>query len=599
MAMQSKIRLLGIAPYEEMRTQMLALAEEYEEIDLTVFVGDLQQGVELARHNFYNDYDAIISRGGTASLLRERLDLPVIEIPVSPLDIVRAVRLAEQVSDRCAIVGFPNITANAELFCQMIDYPVDIHTIQNAGEVERILLDIRAQGPCAILCDMITKTTAMRLGLDVVLITSGAEGIRAAFYEALRLYHNYLTLREENRFLRSLIWNQINHTVVFNDQGELFFSTLKDNRAPIVDFLREESMRAGPAPRRHILKQINNVQYSIRPSRETFGGKEYTVYYFSDSRVASADILRGIRYQGWPEAEEQYNASLYGIVGLVQDLREQIDRINLTSQPVMVCGEDGTCKEQAVNYLYLHSSRRDRPLVIIDCFMLSDKAWSYLMDHYNSPLAQSGCTIFVKNVDVLTLERRRQMLASILAMDVCKRNRMIFSCVCRTGELSTEAGMEFVERLACLSLYLPPIRQRAAQFPAVANMYLSHLNTTLTKQQVVGLDAQALRQLQEFHWPHNYTQFQRILQELALMAEGPLITAREAEAVLKRERTVATVNDRVEDAGEPLDLSQTLDQINREIIRRVLAEENGNQSRTAARLGISRTTLWRTLNSQQ
>ena len=73
--MDDRIRLLGIAPYEEMRTLMQEMAEAHEGIDLTAFVGDLQQGVELARHNFYNDYDAIISRGGTASLLREGLEI--------------------------------------------------------------------------------------------------------------------------------------------------------------------------------------------------------------------------------------------------------------------------------------------------------------------------------------------------------------------------------------------------------------------------------------------------------------------------------------------------------------------------------------------
>ena len=60
---------------------------------------------------------------------------------------------------------------------------------------------------------------------------------------------------------------------------------------------------------------------------------------------------------------------------------------------------------------------------------------------------------------------------------------------------------------------------------------------------------------------------------------------------------MATVNTQVEDAGKPLDLSLTLSEINREIIGRVLLEEDGNQSRTAQRLGISRTTLWRLLNN--
>ena len=373
--MRRKIRILGIAPYENMRPLMLSLAEEYPDIDLTVFVGDLQQGVELARRNFYNDYDAIISRGGTAAMLRERLDLPVIEIPISPFDIMRSMRLAENVSDRYAIVGFPNITASAELLCQLMQYQIDIYTIRDVSEVEQTLLSIRAKGTQAILCDMIAHTTAMRLGLDVLLITSGAEGVRSAFDEALRLYRNYRSLREENRFLRSLIWNQINHTVVFNDRGELFFSTVQDSGAPIIEFLREESLRSPLDSQRHIVKLLKNVQYSIRLSHEVFGGRRYTTYYFSESRAPSPDIQRGIRYVDRPEAEEQYNGSLYGIVGLIRDLQDRIAQLNRSSQPIMVCGEDGTCKEQAVNYMYIQSVRRDRPLVIVDCNIHNEKAW--------------------------------------------------------------------------------------------------------------------------------------------------------------------------------------------------------------------------------
>ena len=62
--MNEKIRILGIAPYQDMEFLMHSVAGEYHEIDLTVYVGDLYQGVELARKNFYNDYDIIVSRGG-------------------------------------------------------------------------------------------------------------------------------------------------------------------------------------------------------------------------------------------------------------------------------------------------------------------------------------------------------------------------------------------------------------------------------------------------------------------------------------------------------------------------------------------------------
>ena len=595
--MGRRIRLLGIAPYEHMKVLMMKLAEQWEKIDLTVFVGDLQQGVELGRHNVYNDYDGIISRGGTAELLQKSLDLPVIEISISAFDIMRAMKLAEHVSDHYAIVGFPSVTASAQQLCQLMGYPIDIYTIQDEGEVESTLLSIQQKGTRAILCDMVTHTTASRLGLDVVLITSGPESILAAFSAAQRLCHNYDNLREENRFLRSLIWNQVNQTLVFDDRGEIFFSTLEDNTIPLVNYLKQERASIKIDGQRHMLKRINHVQYSIRGKCEKLDDRDYVAYYFSESRVPSAELQRGLRFSSRSDAEQEYNTSLYGIAGLMRDLQDTCRRINDSGNPVMICGEDGCCKEQVVNYLYINSDRKDRPLIIVDCFLLNEKSWNYLINHYNSPLAQSGCTIFLKNIDVLSEDWQRQLLSNLMAMEVKKRNRLLFSCVCHPGESVTKAGMKVVERLSCMILYVPAMRERMSHIPAVVNMYLSYLNTTMAKQ-LVGLTPQAMILLQNFDWPYNYTQLQRILQELANMTDGPYIEEKAVEAVLKRERNVATVNQRAEDNGIPLDLSLTLDQINHEIIHRVLEEEKGNQSRTAQRLGISRTTLWRLLNRE-
>ena len=595
--MHQKVRVLGIAPYDNMKPLMLNLAQERDDIELTVFVGDLQQGVELAKRNFYNDYDAIVSRGGTAQLLQKELDLPVVEIAVTPFDIMRAMKLAENVSDQYVIVGFPGVTASAKQLCQLMQYHMEIHTIQNEDQVEETLMELRQKGTSAILCDMVTNRIAMRLGLNVVLITSGPESIRAAFDDAVRLCRCHENLREENRFLRSIIWNQVNHTLVFDDWGGIFFSTLENNALPIVESLREERATVPESEEKRILKRIHNVQYDVRMHREVFNDHSYVTCYFSDSRVPSAELQRGIRLVSQQDAEQEYNGSLYGMAGLMRDLQSSCAHINQSGQPVMVSGEAGCLKEQVVNYLYMTSDRHNCPLVIIDCFLLNDKAWNYLVNHYNSPLAQSGCTIFLKGVDVLSPERRQQMLANMLAMDICKRNRVIFSCVCQAGESVTEAGMSFVEHLGCLVLCLPPMRQCTAQIPAAANMCLSNLNTELAKQ-LLGLESGAVQLLQEFDWPGNHAQFQRILRELAIAADGPYITQEDTAQILQRERTVALEKQRNESGGLLLNLEGTLDQINQQIIHMVLEEEDGNQSRTARRLGISRTTLWRLLNNQ-
>ena len=591
---QNKIRILAIAPYESMKMLMIETVKKFDDIELTVFIGDLEQGLLLARHNFYSDYDVIISRGGTASMLREQLDLPIIEIEISPLDILRAMKLGENISRDYAIVGFPNISRNARIICEIMETTIDIYSINGADEVESVLKEVSGKGTRAILCDMIAYTTALRFGLNPVLIKSGDECIKSAFERARQLYYTYQNLREENRFLRNLVWKHINHTIVFDEAGGIFFSTLANNSNPIVEYLRSERNREMEGNDCRIIKQISNVRYSIRLTKEFFNQKEYTVYYFTESKVSLPDIRRGIRYLGQPEAQKEFDESIYGIIGLRESILEKIELLNQNKHPILLYGEEGTCKEQVVKYLYLKSNWKNKPLVIVDCFMLKRKAWEYLMEHHNSPLAQDGCTLYIKNIDLLSSIQRKQLLANILEMNVCRRNRVIFSSTCEGGESVSTAGKDFLETLCCLTLYIPTLRSEMNHFTLMLNKYLNYVNFGLEKN-MRGAEKRAIQCLQEYEWPHNYTQFQRVLEELVMASADGMIREKDVNIVLEDERTIVTVGKQSEGTGIRINLSQSLEKINQDIICKILEEEDGNRTNVANRLEISRSTLWRFL----
>ncbi len=591
---QNKIRILAIAPYESMKMLMIETVKKFDDIELTVFIGDLEQGLLLARHNFYSDYDVIISRGGTASMLREQLDLPIIEIEISPLDILRAMKLGENISRDYAIVGFPNISRNARIICEIMETTIDIYSINGADEVESVLKEVSGKGTRAILCDMIAYTTALRFGLNPVLIKSGDECIKSAFERARQLYYTYQNLREENRFLRNLVWKHINHTIVFDEAGGIFFSTLANNSNPIVEYLRSERNREMEGNDCRIIKQISNVRYSIRLTKEFFNQKEYTVYYFTESKVSLPDIRRGIRYLGQPEAQKEFDESIYGIIGLRESILEKIGLLNQNKHPILLYGEEGTCKEQVVKYLYLKSNWKNKPLVIVDCFMLKRKAWEYLMEHHNSPLAQDGCTLYIKNIDLLSSIQRKQLLANILEMNVCRRNRVIFSSTCEGGESVSTAGKDFLETLCCLTLYILTLRSEMNHFTLMLNKYLNYVNFGLEKN-MRGAEKRAIQCLQEYEWPHNYTQFQRVLEELVMASADGMIREKDVNIVLEDERTIVTVGKQSEGTGIRINLNQSLEKINQDIICKILEEEDGNRTNVANRLEISRSTLWRFL----
>ena len=592
--MNHRIRVLGIAPYEGMKTLMSSVVADYPQIDLTLFVGDMEQGLEIARSNFHGDYDVVISRGGTAKMLQKNLALPVIEIDISMYDILCALKLADGLTGKTAMVSFANITSSAHLLCDLMKYNMDIYTIDSAEAVEPTLRQLQKNDYQSIFCDMISNTTAKRLGLNSFLITSGVDSIRKAFDQALLLCRSQQRLRDENQFFRQLIQGQIGQTMVFDQDGNLFLSTLDDPKPELLELLRRDLPESQLGAERRITRKLGGMLYAIRARRISTGSLTYTAFFFDARKTPLSPNQVGIRFSTRPEAENAFYSSIFSFAGSISDYQQDIEHISQSTAPVMVTGEDGTGKESIVSVLYMRSPLRNAPLVSINCSLLNDKSWAFLLEHHNSPLADQGNTLYFASIDALSEERRQQLLAVLSEMDVCRRNRVIFSCVCQPGEYTSAVGSLFMDKLCCLSLYLPPLRQMAERIPALVNLSLSHLNVDLPRQ-IVGADPEAITLLQNFQWPHNYTQFRRVIGELAVTATGSLITAENVRQALRKERHVGAFSPCAENAAAPLNLNRTLDEISQDVARRVVEESGGNQTVAAKRLGISRTTLWRLL----
>ena len=136
---ETHTRILGIAPYDGMRTAMEQAAQAYPNVELEVYTGDLEEGQAIVQRMAPNSYDCIISRGGTATLIRQVTDLPVVDIHISVYDVLRTMKLAENYSSLYAIVGFPSITEPAHTLCSLLNFDLDILTVRSAEEVRHTL----------------------------------------------------------------------------------------------------------------------------------------------------------------------------------------------------------------------------------------------------------------------------------------------------------------------------------------------------------------------------------------------------------------------------------------------------------------------------
>ena len=126
-----KIKILAVAPYEGMADTIAILASQRDDIELTAQTGDLNTGKKIAMELAHKNYDVIISRGGTAELIRSTVDLPVVDISISGYDILRTIKLAQNYSGKFVIAGFSGITSYARVLCDLLQYDIDIITFSS------------------------------------------------------------------------------------------------------------------------------------------------------------------------------------------------------------------------------------------------------------------------------------------------------------------------------------------------------------------------------------------------------------------------------------------------------------------------------------
>lgn len=592
---ETRTRILGIAPYQGMNTVMERAAQAYPNIQLDVFTGDLEVGVAIVQRMAPNSYDCIISRGGTATLIRQVTDLPVVEVQISVYDVLSAMKLAENYSSRYAIVGFPNITGPAHTLCDLLGSDLDILTVNSGEEAEETLGKLKEEGYRMVVCDMVTHTMARKMELDAFLITSGVESMHTAIDQAINISLWFGHLRHENMFLRSITQDQNGRVVVLDGQGEIFYNSPADPSEGLVDALRTHLKEVPASGSLKFYYTERDQLYRITGQTLLMDTERYSLFYCVPSRIPLHSHWAGIRFMNKGECEYLFMNSFYSLSGAMGPMDSEIRTLSSVRQPVMIKGEPGTGKEQIARFLYLHSSLANKPFVLINCQLMNEKSWEFLLNHYNSPLNATGNTIYFQNIESLPEEYVPRLLSAIQETGLARRVRLLFSGVSRDGEAAPEVMRRFVSRLGCLVLSLPSLRSRSDEIPSLASLYLSSMKVELGKH-ISGFEPRALEMLRQYEWPNNYTQFKHILETLATLTTSTYIRSSMVAELLAKERTLSRGT---ETAAPVLEGDLTLEEIIGQAVKQAVAAHGGNRAAAARQLGISRTTLWRYLSREE
>ena len=588
--MERKYRILGIAPYENLKNAMVTEAAKYEDIEMVVYTGNLEDGAQLALQHMNEGFDILISRGGTAELIRKIASIPVIEITLSINDILRAILLVGNLTEAYAVVGYPTVTQTAHVLCEMMNYRMNIITIHSPDELDPVLKELKAGGCNFILCDVITEMMAREAGVEPILILSGPESIDIAIDYSINMCRVLAETKARGRLFTRALDMQGMKTVIMKQDGSILFSTYNEkNISSVTGYLKKlaESPHSMSAKAFHM---IENRLYSISAEETTFLEEPCYIFCLEQNPFPVGGSKHGIRFSTCTEVSVMYSSSFYSLTSSARLMEEKIRMINQTTLPVMILGERGSGKNQLAAKLYLESSMQRYPYITIDCQVLNERTWNYIISNYNSPLNDKNNTIFISNLQALSRHQQEQLLSFLVDTNAHKRNRIILSCSQTLDRDLPDPSRNFIDYLPCTTVYMPPLRELTDDIQGSSNLYLNAMNVEMSKQ-IVGFTPEALALLMSYRWPDNFMQLKRVLAELVMLTSTAYIQRDTVFEVIEKEK-----RQYVPTTADLFDYNRPLGEMTREIVKVVLSQCGGNQTLAAKRLGIGRTTLWRYLN---
>lgn len=606
-----KINVLAIAPYVGLKDLLLEMVQQETSIRMDVEVADLQDALPIVEHAEERGYDIIVSRGGTASLIRKHCSLPVVDIPVSGYDILRVLTLVRKANSKVAIIGFPNVCQAVSEVSSLLDFEIPTFSIEHQSEVESALQLAFQADVKMVLGDVVTVRAAQEMGYHGILITSGRESVSDMLREVRRVFDVYRKGREESRFYRDILDKDTRAILALDhNKNIVYINTAAANMTggktedsvygtsihlacPALSKMIQQFEKAPGSKELQQFLHINDRQYKVSvTAHETTGSFQYLVY--ADSLENWRNDRRFAAYI--PSRLATFNQ----LVGSSPVLKKTIARARKYAQSdrhVWISGERGTGKSIFAQAIHSASKRHDQGFYMITCEEMTEQDLEALLtgsvQGLGLPDTGFAGTIYLNHVDRLDRAAQEKWLHVIRHY---KRIRFIASSTATLTRLKsrTDFNQELIMALSELHITIPPLRERLEDLDEIIRVIIASYNS-LSGKQIVGLRDSLMEELMQYEWTGNLRELENLIHEMLVLTKGNYVEPKEALVVLDRYKH-ADATSGASPALAQIDLNGSLEDIERRVIWQVLREEGMNQSKACKRLGINRTTLWRKIN---
>ncbi len=299
-----------------------------------------------------------------------------------------------------------------------------------------------------------------------------------------------------------------------------------------------------------------------------------------------------------------------GIIGQSQPMRELLEMMAYvapTEATVLISGESGTGKELVAEAMHRNSQRCDGPFVTINCAALVDTLIeSELFGHEKGAFTGAdrrregkfvqadGGTLFLDEIGETSQAMQAKLLRALQEQEIQRVggqetitvNVRVLAATNRVLEEEVAKGNfreDLYYRLNVVNLVVPPLRERHGDIPLLAEYFLEKF-AKKNRRRLTGITPRCMDLLQRYPWPGNVREMENAIELGVILQRGEYLDVDGLPLTIQKWQQQNSI-----DAGG--DPPSTLEEAEKQVIARTMADTGGNRSEAARRLGITRKTL--------
>ena len=313
------------------------------------------------------------------------------------------------------------------------------------------------------------------------------------------------------------------------------------------------------------------------------------------SNVSSSDSIIGTELLGESEP--------------MQDIFKKIEKVAPTDANILILGENGTGKDLVAQAIHQRSLRAKGPFVKTDVGSLTETLFESELFGYRKGAftdakedrtgrieSANGGTLFLDEIGNISLHQQAKLLTVLQNRQVTRlgTNQSVpvdIRLICATNvpfaELANETRFrkDLIYRINTVEITIPPLRKRIKDIPLLAKHFMKQYAAKYFKPEL-QLDSSALNKLSQYHFPGNVRELQYTIERAVIMCENEMIGD---------EDLIFSPLETLPDTGNE-NADMRLSTVERNAIMRVIEKHNGNITRAAKELGLTRTALYRRLS---